>query len=48
MRADSEAKPSIKEGRYGQLLLPVAVLTAQWKRKAKRSFKVSVKTPKGT
>jgi hypothetical protein len=48
MRADLEAKQSIKKGRDSQLLLPVADLKAQWKRKAKRSFTVSVKIPKGT
>jgi hypothetical protein len=33
LRADSEAKQSIKEGTDSKLLLPVAM--AQWKRKAK-------------
>jgi hypothetical protein len=47
-RADSEAKQSLKEGRNSQLLLPVAYLKAHWKKKAKRSFTLSIKTPKGT
>jgi ribonuclease HI len=34
-RADPEAKQSIKEGRDSQLLLPVAELKAQWKKKDK-------------
>jgi hypothetical protein len=42
-----DAKQSIKECRDRKLLLPLADLKAQWK-KAKRSFTVSVKTPKGT
>jgi hypothetical protein len=43
-RADSEAKKSIKEGKDSQLLLPVADLKAQWKKKGKKNFSVS---PKG-
>jgi hypothetical protein len=35
MRADSEAKQSVKEGRDSQLLLQVADLKAQWKKKGK-------------
>jgi ribonuclease HI len=46
-RADSEAKQAIKEGRYNQLLLPVADLKKQWKKKAK-NFTVFVETPNGT
>jgi hypothetical protein len=49
-RADSETKQAIKEGRDSQLLLllllllPVADLKTQWKKKGKE---VSVKTPNG-
>jgi hypothetical protein len=44
-----EAKQSIKEGRDSQLLLPVADLKALVGRgETKRSFTVSLKTPKGT
>jgi hypothetical protein len=46
--ADSEAKQSIKKGRDSQLLLPAADLEVQRKKgKAKWSFTISVKTPKG-
>jgi hypothetical protein len=37
-----------KEGRDGQLLLPVADLKTQWKKKAKKNFTVFVRTPNGT
>jgi ribonuclease HI len=37
-RADSEAKQSIKEGIYSQLLLPVADLKTQWKKKVKQEL----------
>jgi hypothetical protein len=47
-RADLEAKQSVKEGRDIQLLLPVADLKDHWKKKGKRAFKISVKTPNGT
>jgi hypothetical protein len=47
-RAGSEAKKSIEEGRDSKLLLPVADLKAQWEKKENRSFKISVKIPKGT
>jgi hypothetical protein len=45
--ADSEAKQSIRGGRDSQLLLPAADLKAQWKKKARRSFTGSFKTPNG-
>jgi hypothetical protein len=38
MRADSEAKKSIKEGRDSQLLLPVRDLKAQRKKKGKEEL----------
>jgi ribonuclease HI len=37
-RADSEAKQAINEGRESQLLLPVADLKAQWKKKGKEEL----------
>jgi hypothetical protein len=37
-RADMETKYSIKEGRDSQLLLPVADLKAQWKKKGKEEL----------
>jgi hypothetical protein len=37
-RANSEAKQSIKEGRDSQLLLPMAYLKAQWKKKGKEEL----------
>jgi hypothetical protein len=39
-----EAKQAIKEGRDSQPLLPAA----QWKKKGRERFIVSVKTPNGT
>jgi hypothetical protein len=38
---------AIKEGRNSQLLLPVADLKTQWKKKARKSYTGFVKTPKG-
>jgi hypothetical protein len=46
-RADSQAKQSIKEGRNSQVLLLVENQKVHWKKKTKRSFTISVKTPKG-
>jgi hypothetical protein len=37
-RADSEAKQAIKEGRESQLLLPVADLRTNWKKKVKEEL----------
>jgi hypothetical protein len=48
LKCDQSLLTAIKESRDRQLLLPVADLNAQWKRKAKRNFTVSVKTPKAT
>jgi hypothetical protein len=36
-RADSEAKQAIKEGADSQLLLPVADLKTQWKKKGTKA-----------
>jgi hypothetical protein len=49
-RTDSEVKQSIKESRDSQLLLPVAELKAQWKKKSKEelhSFCQNTKTDRG-
>jgi hypothetical protein len=37
-RVDSEAKQAMKEGRHSQLLLPVADLKTQWKKKGKEEL----------
>jgi hypothetical protein len=44
----TEAKQTTKEDRDSQLLLLMADLKAQRKKKAKRNFTVTVKIPKGT
>jgi hypothetical protein len=49
-RPDSEAKQSIKEGIVSELLLPVADLKAQWKKKGRKelhSFSQSTKRDRG-
>jgi ribonuclease HI len=46
-RADSEAKQSIKEGRDSQLLLPVADLKAQWKKRQRGASQFLSKHQKG-
>jgi hypothetical protein len=47
-RADSEAKQTVNEGRYRQLLLPVADLKAQWRKEGKEELhKISQKTKTG-
>jgi hypothetical protein len=38
MRADSEAKQSIEEGRDIQIILPVEDLKAHWKKKGKEEL----------
>jgi hypothetical protein len=38
VRADSEAKQAIKEGLDSQLLLPVADLKTQWRKKGKEEL----------
>jgi hypothetical protein len=48
--ADSKAKKSIKEGRDGQLILPVADLKTQWKKEGKEelhSFRQNTQRDRG-